>query len=297
MLAALQTALQRAETMDPASLSLLQKSSSRSASADNGASAAMGRGILGYQTLPTSDESDTSRPPRKVSYSDTTKKNENHNHHRDQDHHSLRRRNGAASSEEADGPAKANSSKPSWTKETFRKFQSLELENKGSVARDHLALGMSHMSLPPQRPRAHRRLRCMSRRNQLIDYADLSFFSFTSRAHLSSMATNLFSFCIHWRRRDAAVPPQYRLCLCEHGRFRSHKTAKDGPAIGCDIPRDQHRDAAAGLQTLFSRTGMDPQGQVSGQSRDHPHHVIRGAGPHDFVTGGCHCHTTFVVWC
>lgn len=189
--------------MDPASLSLLQKGSPRSAGADNGASGVMGRRISqGYQTVPTSDESDAPRP-RKVSYSDAAKRNENH--HRDQNH-SLRRRNGAASSEDTDGPTKAKPSNPSWTKETFRKFQSLELENKGSVARDHLALGMSHISRP------HSAMCIRTAELHVSGETNwpttLTFFSsFTSRAHLSSMATNLPGVCIHWRRRDAAIPP------------------------------------------------------------------------------------------
>ncbi|KAK1241683.1 hypothetical protein MKX07_007506 [Trichoderma sp. CBMAI-0711] len=126
----LETGLQRAESMDPASLSLLQKNSSHNRSVDDGAS-----GTQGYQTIHNDDTSDAPRP-RRVSYSDTAKKVSSHPRSETQ---SLRRRNGTSSSGDTEAPSKPKA-KASWAKHAFRKFQSLELENKGSVARDHLAL-------------------------------------------------------------------------------------------------------------------------------------------------------------
>lgn len=162
-----QTALQRAETMDPASLSLLQKSSSHTRSADDGAS-----GMQGYQTIHNGDASDAPRP-RRVSYSDTVKKVGSHPRSENQ---SLRRRNRASSLGDTDTPSKPKA-KASWAKQAFRKFHSLELENKGSVARDHLALGMSHASVCHSTACLWRsgQLGCMSRGG--INRLTLSIFS------------------------------------------------------------------------------------------------------------------------
>lgn len=74
-----------------------------------------------------------------------------------------------------------------WWHDLVDKYGSVELDNKGSVARDHLALGTSPFLLLPK-----------------------TLESLTGgpgiRTHLSRLAPHLFSLCFHWNRNHPAFP-------------------------------------------------------------------------------------------
>lgn len=74
-----------------------------------------------------------------------------------------------------------------WWHDLVDKYGSVELDNKGSVARDHLALGTIPLLLLP-----------------------ISLESLTDgrgiRTHLSRLAPHLVSLCFHWNRNHPAFP-------------------------------------------------------------------------------------------
>lgn len=121
----------------------------------------------------------------------------------------------------------------SWWASVLSNYGSIELENKGSVARDHLALGLpSFLSLVVRRVKS-----CA---NMFLNH----------RAYLSSLAPNLPRLRINWHSYNATLPSQYCLC-CRRWQRSLPKSQTNGQAYRRNLPRHKHCDTGCWLSQVF----------------------------------------------
>lgn len=104
-----------------------------------------------------------------------------------------------------------------WYKKLAEKYGSVELENKGSVARDHLALGT----------------------NGLLHLKRDSPLILLRRTNIPSLAPHRSIICLHWHSRNATFPPE------QHHRQQRPLLDRASPtssrqALGRNIPRYRH---------------------------------------------------------
>lgn len=152
-----------------------------------------------------------------------------------------------------------------WWKAQLAKFGSIELENKGSVARDHLALGwLPLLLLKSPRPKGKKFM--LTRVSWFI----------INRKDISRLVEDVPFFCFYRHRCHTAIPAEY-LAHKDRQCKRSHITTTR-ETTWCDFSGHQHIDVVLGLPQVFSSAAMDYQGQIPRKQRHCDIGVISGAG-------------------
>ena len=164
---------------------------------------------------------------------------------------STRRRKAGQSGLESrrrDIAADEDKDRGSWWREVAEKYGSVELENKGSVARDHLALGVSKSSLLIASFVAAQFFQC-SHRQLLLRRLILA------RTHLFGLASYIPRFRFNRYRRNSALPAQYY--HFEAGRLYPYRSRQHLPfapgrkAIGSYLSRNCNLSFAARREEIL----------------------------------------------
>ena len=118
----------------------------------------------------------------------------------------------------------------SWWRELAEKYGSVELENKGSVARDHLALGVSESSLVVASLLIARLSHCSYRRfgNPFDSALPVFHQLILPRTHLFSLASYIPRFRFDRYRCDSALQAQYYHLGA--GRLQPYQSRKHLPS-------------------------------------------------------------------
>lgn len=174
-----------------------------------------------------------------------------------------------------------------WWKTKLEYFGSIELENKGSVARDHLALGRQ----APNHRRGGRRLVVV------LDDGDTGVqdglrLTSTCRADIPRVAADVTGLRLHRRRHHPALPAQH-LHRGQPVRQRGPAhPAPPGQAPRRRVPRHQHPGPLPRLPQVLPGAEVHHTGQVPGEPRDRHPGVARGAGADGDIPGRRRCRAT-----